>query len=103
MSLLHQNRLLDSVIVDTVGTPIDGDGASKQISVWATSFGGGSVAIQISPDNGTTWNYLIYNGNPAVFTTNADIFDYKFSIGTLMRAVLTESTGASNVCAEIFN
>jgi hypothetical protein len=95
-------KLLDNVSVDTVGDPIQGDGGSKQISVWATDYGGGEVAIEISPDNGTTWNTLIYNGSPAVFSSNIDIFLFKFAQAVLMRAVLSGSSGAINVNADIY-
>jgi hypothetical protein len=95
-------KLLDNVSVDTIGTPQAGDGGSKQISVWATDFGGGSVTIELSPNNGVTWNTLIYNSNPAVFTENIDFFLFKFSQGVLMRAALSGSSGASNVNADIF-
>ena len=95
-------KLLDNVSVDTVGDPQQGEGGSKQISVWADDFGGGSVTIEISPDNGHTWNILIYLGNPAIFTSNIDFFLFKFAQGVLLRAVLAGSSGAVNVNADIY-
>ena len=50
-------KLLDGVSVDTDGSAFTADGGPKNVLVWATDFGSGTVAIEISPDNGTTWYY----------------------------------------------
>jgi hypothetical protein len=94
-------RLLNNVSVDTVGTAQDGDGGSKVITVWASNFGGGSVAIEASPDGGATWITLTYGGNPAVFTTNTIRLIDRIGQGMQIRAVFSGSTGASNVCADL--
>jgi len=95
------SRSLNNVSVDTTGLAIQGDGGSKVISVWGADFGGGSVALEISPDGGTTWNIMIYKGSPAVFTNNVDLFLVKFPQSYLIRATLSGSTGASGVNADI--
>jgi hypothetical protein len=93
--------LLQNVSVDTDGAGIPADGGTKTLSIWATSFGGGSVTIQGSPDGGTTWITLTYGGNPAIFTENTFRLINRLGQGLLIRAILTGSTGASNVNADL--
>lgn len=94
-------KLLDNVSVDVSGDPIEGLGAGMALDIWATSFGGGSVSIELSPDNGTTWITASYGGNPATFTENTAKYIVKIGLGELIRATLTGSTGASNVNAQL--
>lgn len=89
-------RLLNNVSVDTDGTPQPGDGGSKQISIWATNYGGGSVTIQTSPDL-VTWITIKYMGSPAVFTSDISLKLDKIGQGMFIRATLTGSSGASGV------
>ena len=89
--------LLHNVSVDTVGAGVQGDGSAKGIMIFATNFGGGSVAIEISPDEGTTWLNVPYNGSPSAFTANQPLMLLKFSQTWLIRAKLVGSSGASNV------
>jgi len=96
-------KLLDNVSVDTEGTPARGDGAGKGLAIWADDFGSGSVNIELSPDNKTTWILATIGGNPASFTSNAVRYIIKIGQGQWIRATLTGSTDASNVNAEIFN
>lgn len=94
--------LLDNVSVDTDGPPIKGDGAAKTLHVWATSFGGGNVEIQGSPNNGTTWDALTIGGNPAQYNANTIQKVDKIGQGQSIRAILQGSTGASGVNAMLF-
>jgi len=94
--------LLQDVSVDTVGVGQLGDGGSKVLAVWATSFGGGSVTIEGSPDGGTTWIVLTYGGNPAVFTSNIILTLDRIGQGMMVRAVLAGSSGASHLNADLF-
>lgn len=95
-------KLLDNVSVDTDGTPDKGLGQGMGLTIWATSFGGGAVNIELSPDNGVTWVLATYGGNPASFTSNITKYIVKIGQGQLIRATLTGSSGASNVNAMIF-
>lgn len=95
-------KLLDNVSVDTEGTPVVSDGSNKTLSVWATNFGGGSVTIQGSPDGGVTWITLTYGGNPTIFTSNTIRLIDRIGHGMLTRAILTGSSGAVNVNAQLF-
>jgi len=94
--------LLKNVSVDTDGDPVQGDGSKYELDIWATDFGGGSVNIEISPNNGTTWILATYGGNPASFTENKTLHIEKISQGEFIRATLTGSSGADNVNAVIF-
>ena len=97
--------LLQNISVDTVGAGIMADGSNKALAVWTTtggSFGGGSVTINGSPDGGVTWIPLTYNGAPAVFTSNTILLIDRLSMGMEIQAVLSGSSGASNVNAAIF-
>lgn len=94
--------LLKNVSVDTDGDLIKGDGSKYELDIWATSFGGGTVNIEISPDNGTTWILATYGGNPASFSENKALHIEKVAHGEYIRATLTGSTGADNVNAIIF-
>lgn len=95
-------KLLDNVSIDTDGEPYRGLGAGMAIDIWADDFGGGSVNLELSPDNGNTWIIGEYGGNPASFSTNIAKYIVKIGIGELIRATLTGSTGASNVNAMLF-
>lgn len=90
-------KLLNNVSADTTGSGIKADGGSKTLSVWATSFGGGTVTIQASPD-GTTWITLtLSGGDSATFTANAVRLIDRIGQGMQIRATLTGSTAPSGV------
>ena len=89
--------LLENVSVDTTGAGIQGDGGNKGISIYATSFGSGNVSLEISPDEGTTWINVPYNGVPSAFTTNVDLLLLTLRQEWIIRAKLTGSSGASGV------
>ncbi|KKM04824.1 hypothetical protein LCGC14_1760320 [marine sediment metagenome] len=95
--------LLESVSVDTDGTAVNADGSNKTLCVWGTDFGGGTVSIEGSPDNGTTWILLqLINGADAQFTANTFKVIDRLGQGTLIRATLTSSSGADDVNAALF-
>jgi len=96
-------KLLDNVSVNTEGEPYKGLGAGMALDIWAEDFGGGTVNIELSPDNGTTWIMGSFGGNPSSFTENKALYIIKIGIGELIRATLTGATGASNVNVMLFS
>jgi hypothetical protein len=97
--------LLQNVSVDTVGNGVLADGSNKTLVIWATaggSFGGGTVTINGSPDGGTTWITLTYNGSHAIFTSDIVLLADRLCTGMMFQAVLSGSSGAANVNAAIF-
>lgn len=88
-----QNYLLRNQTADIADS--DGylnDGANSLISIWG-NFGGGTVTLQGSPDNGTTWIDLeISTGVAASFTVNSNISLSIWNKGFAIRAILTGST-----------
>jgi hypothetical protein len=98
----NSNRLLNNVNVDTTSNGYVCDGGVKGISIWGSNFGGGSIAIEVSPDAGTTWINVPYNGSPSAFTANANVGIYPLCHGWLLRAVFSGSTNPVNVNADIY-
>ncbi len=95
--------LLENISVDTDGAGVNADGSNKTLCVWATSFGGGTVNIEGSPDGGTTWIILqLINGADAQFTANTFKIIDRLGQGCLIRATLAGSSGANNVNAALF-
>jgi hypothetical protein len=99
-------KLLNDVNQNTTGTGIETDGSSKTLLVWVTavtgSFGGGSVTIEASGDNGTTWIPLTIGGNVVAFTANAvEAIDY-LGQNMFIRASLSGATNPLHVNAAIF-
>lgn len=97
-------KLLSNISVDTVGAAFEAPkGGGRQlrdsyVSVycWATSFGGGTVTVEVSPDGGTSWFVMRrWNENQAIFTIS-DVYTC-FTRGGHVRARLTGSAGASGV------
>lgn len=91
--------LLDAVDANTDGIGFDTDGANKTLVVWGGDFGGGTVTIQGSPDQGDTWITLTITGSPVAFTANAIRFLERLGQGLQVRATLTGATNPSNVSA----
>lgn len=91
--------LLNGISVNTTGSAKNTTGSGQNICVWATNFGGGSVTVQVSPDSGTTWITITYNGAPAIFTSNSVFYCERISTELLVRAVLSGASGAINVNA----
>jgi len=75
------------------------DGAIPILAIFASSFGGGTVTVQGSPDGGTTWITLTQQttGTAATFTANAFTQCYEIAMGYLMRATLTGATNPTGV------
>lgn len=96
-------RLLENVSVDGAGQAFAVDGGDYTLSVWATSFGGGTVTIEGSPDNGTTWIEFTDWGGTSAFGSNIWKETGKLRSGILVRAVLNGSAGAVDVNAKLFN
>lgn len=95
-------KLLDNVSADTNGAAFPCDGGNQTFSVWATSFGGGTVTLQASPDAGTTWITLTINGDPATFTANDVKMVDRLGVGMRVRATLTGSTSPVALSAALF-
>lgn len=82
-------------------TPIQADGAVKAVAVWG-NFGSGTVTLQGSPDNGTTWITLKKtDGSDATFTANAIEKINVLKNGLFLRATLSGAT-SPNVNAKVF-
>ncbi len=90
-------RLLDNANADTTGSPVTGSGASKSITVFADNFGGGTVTLELSDDNGGHWVPVTQEGTAVTFVENTSAFLRKLAQGQKIRAKLSGSSGASNV------
>ncbi len=94
--------LLDAVDANTNGGGVNTDGGSRTVVIWATDYDGGTVTLQASPDDGTTWITLTVDGSPATFTANAvRVIDY-LGQGLQMRATLTGATNPVAVSVGIY-
>lgn len=87
----------------TFFSPVPCFGDEPILCVFAVSFGGGTVTVSSSPDNGKTWINLTKRATntDATFTANANVTCYRVPQGHLIRAILSGSTGASGVYAQI--
>ena len=83
----------DDVKLPDYGGPLN-DGIYS-IFCWATSFGGGTVTIQVSPDGVTWFTARSVNENQVTFTQG----DVKTAYlkGVFVRARLTGASGASGL------
>jgi len=94
---MTQRFLLKNVSVDTVGTAVNGDGASKSLTAWGT-FGSGAISLEISDDNGANYVPLTENGGNVVsFSSPTSRVLLKIPSTQLIRASLAGSSGASDV------
>lgn len=91
--------LLNNVNVDTIGDPEPTDGGKRVLIVRADSFGDGTVKIEAKSNNDPSGRFLAV---PDASFTSGDtkILDGAKS-GMTYRAVLSGSSGASNVFAEL--
>jgi len=95
-------KLLDAVDVDTNGAGVQGDGAERLCHIYAVAFGSGTVTLQMSTDGGTTWTGINQaDGTAAAFTVATVVVVSLIPAATLIRAILTGSSGASDVTAEL--
>lgn len=92
-------KLLDAVDTNTVGVGYHGNGCQYNLTVFADSFGGGTVSIEISDNGGTHWVPVTFLGAALTFTASSSRTITKLSQGQLIRASLSGATGASNVSA----
>lgn len=100
---MAQLLLLDEVSGNSATGATNGPGMGVSgtwiFTVKADDFGGGSVSLQISDDNGDNWLTPDFNGVPNAFTENTvikvDFIPNEFAI----RAVLSGATSAVNVSA----
>ena len=94
-------KLLDAVTVDTDGAAFEllmgRRGRINQrhsLYAFSSSFGGGVVTIEVSPDNGSKWfTARLGNGGLATFAAS-DVLTV-FLQGTQVRATLTGATSPS--------
>lgn len=85
--------LLQNVSANATGTAVENSGEEAILAIFATSFGGGTVTVEGTPNGGTTWITLTKkDGNPATFTANAFAVCFKIAQGYQIRARLTGST-----------
>ena len=97
---MSKQFLLENVSVDTVGTPIFGDGAAKSLIITG-NFGAGDVTIEVS-DDGTNFVALTENGgNDVVFTSPTSRLILSVPSTQLLRATLANSAGASAVTVTV--
>jgi glutamate dehydrogenase/leucine dehydrogenase len=94
--------LLQNVAANATGTGVSSTGAKKNLVVWGTDFGGGTVTIQGSPDGGTTWVPYTQDGTLQAFTANNFTTLGPFGQGLLIRAVLSDAVNPVAVNAGLF-
>ncbi len=87
---------------DVSGDPVFGDGSERSLIVWATSFGGGSVVIEISEDGVTFVPVTENGGTDVVFTLNTSRIILKIPSDQYIRARLAGATGATGVNVVLF-
>lgn len=75
------------------------DGAEFVLAIFATSFGGGTVTLEGSPDGGVTWIGLtkLVDNSAATFTANTFVVLYQIAQGYLVRARLSGATSPSGM------
>lgn len=96
--------LLDGVSVDTTGTGISGNGTNLIVYVWGTDFGGGTVNIQCSPDEGTTWFDCQKKSGLIAGSTAKDCFQLQpLANNVLIRAVLSGATNPVGVSTKVLS
>ena len=89
--------LLDNVNVDTTSDEEKSDGGNRVLVVRADNFGGGNVQIQVRSNNDS--RFLLVTG--ASFATDDTKILNSTKSGLTYRAVLSGSSGASNVFVEL--
>jgi len=100
--------LLENITADgtTTGNGVIADGGSKTIAAWSptNNFGGGTVAVEFSPDNEVTWIPLKRIDNTVVtFTTNDAEMVSRLGQGMKIRGELTGATNPDNVSLKIWD
>ncbi|MEY9185317.1 hypothetical protein [Bradyrhizobium sp. USDA 313] len=78
-------------------TPIPWSGGIGTVAAWGT-FGGGTLALEMSPDNGATWIAVDRSGD--TYVTFTEDGDGGFQLGLcLLRFNLTGATAPSVWCS----
>lgn len=88
----------NGIDADASGDAIGWNGGEGTLVVWATAFGGGTVTLELSPDEGTTW---IAVGTETTLTANGAA-GFKLAAGVQIRATLSGSAAADAVRARVF-
>ena len=91
--------LLDAVDANTTGTGICGNQKRLVAYVWGTDFGGGTVTIQSSPDEGATWFTCKHfaDDDDATFTEKECVELQAVGQDAWIRAVLSGATDPVDV------
>ena len=91
--------LLENVSANTDGAGFKSDGSRKNVYVYATSFGGGTITLQAkAPVADAPWITLtLPDSAPATFTANAVRIIDNIAQGCEIRATLTDATAPSGV------
>lgn len=95
-------ELLTSATTNARGAELDADGGNKTFAVWGT-FGGATVTLQASPDNGVTWITLTIGGSPAAFTANAVRLTDRLGQGMMISCIISGATGTTDIDARIYD
>ncbi len=95
-------KLLTAASTNGSGPPVTTDGGAKTLMIYATNFGAGTVTVEASPGDSTTWVGLAIAGSTAGYTGNAVRMVDFLAPGMQVRATLATSTGASNVNVVLF-
>lgn len=95
-------KLLCNVNANITGDNFFTDGSQEVLAVYATSFGGGTVTVESSPD-GIIWITLkkIPGNTPATFTENEMTVCYEVPMSYYIRARLTGATNPLNVNCDL--
>lgn len=78
----------------TTAVPYEARKGRCTVAAWGT-FSGGTLAMQMSPDNGTTWINIDPDGSTTCTFTNNGVGNFQINIDCLVRATLTGATSPS--------
>lgn len=97
--------LLDAIDADADGIAICDCKKNLVAYAYATTWGGGTVTFQTSPDGGTTWFSCVnrFDGSAAAFAANGTLELQAIGEGALIRAILSGATNPVDVTAQILN
>ncbi len=94
--------LLSSLGSNGSGTPVIVTVYPMILSVWADDFDGGTVSIEATPDDGTTWIPITRNGFALAYTSNMiDQISGLIPQGVSIRATLSGAGTPVNVNAAL--
>lgn len=87
------NQVQVNLTANGATTPVRWSGGIGSVAAWGT-FGGGTVALQMSPDNGTTWMNVDRTSDTYVTYTAPGNGDFQIGL-CLLRFNLTGATTPS--------